>query len=131
MSYKLYKVKVEGKEYQVEVEELTDYPQEMMASSRPAGSVASASAASAAASQAAKAPQSSGSGTPVKAPLQGSILGLAVKVGDSVKKGDVLLKIEALKMENEVFAPSDGVIGSVNVQDGQRVASGDVLCTIR
>lgn len=126
MSYKLYKVKVEGREYQVEVEEMTDYPQEMTAVSRPAGSAASVPAVS---SQAVS--TSSGSGTPVKAPLQGVILGLAVKPGDSVKKGDVLLKIEALKMENEVFAPSDGIIDSVNVQDGQRVGSGDVLCTIR
>lgn len=69
----------------------------------------------------------SGSTTPIKAPLPGKITQVKVKAGDIVKKGDVLLMMEAMKMENEVLASKDGVIESIKVNIGDTVLEGDVL----
>lgn len=68
-----------------------------------------------------------GSSTPVKAPLPGKILQVKVNIGDKVKKGDVLLIMEAMKMENEVMASKDGVIETIKVNVGDNVLEGDVL----
>lgn len=61
---------------------------------------------------------------------RGNILNVNVKVGDSVKKGQVLLILEAMKMENEIMAPKDGTVTAVNVQKGSTVESGALLVTI-
>ena len=66
----------------------------------------------------------------VTAPMPGNILDVKVKAGDSVKAGDTLLILEAMKMENEISAPQDGTIASVNVRKGDVVNSGDLLCTM-
>lgn len=138
MGYKKYKVNVEGKEYTVEVEELTGYSDRERSSSREAGSSASSAPVreqvvekkpEAASAARAEEPVFEGD-TIVKAPLQGVIIGVAVKEGQTVKAGDLLLKIEALKMENEILSPCGGTIKSVKVSDGNRVGSGDVLCVI-
>ena len=80
-----------------------------------------------------------GTGTPVAAaagavsvtaPMPGNILDVKVKAGDSVKAGDTLLILEAMKMENEISAPQDGTIASVNVRKGDVVNSGDLLITM-
>lgn len=68
-----------------------------------------------------------GSTTAVKAPLPGKIMTLRVTKGDIVKKGDVLLIMEAMKMENNVLAEKDGVIENIRVQAGENVLEGDVL----
>lgn len=68
-----------------------------------------------------------GASTPVKAPLPGKILQVKVSVGNKVKKGDVLLIMEAMKMENEVMASKDGVIEAIKVNIGDNVLEGDVL----
>jgi glutaconyl-CoA/methylmalonyl-CoA decarboxylase subunit gamma len=68
-----------------------------------------------------------GSSTPIKAPLPGKILSIKVSKGDIVKKGDVLLIMEAMKMENNVLATKDGVVESIRVQPGDAVLEGDVL----
>lgn len=70
-------------------------------------------------------------GEQVKAPLPGNILDVCVSVGQTVKKGDVLLVIEAMKMENEMLAARDGVVASVAVTKGAIVNSGDVLITLK
>ncbi len=66
----------------------------------------------------------------VSAPMPGKILSIKAKVGQAVNKGDVLLLLEAMKMENEVVALEDGVIASINVETGDSVEAGDVLATI-
>lgn len=68
-----------------------------------------------------------GTTLPVVAPLPGTIMEIAVKVGDIVKKGDKLLIMEAMKMENNVLAEKDGVIEKINVRPGDNVLQGDVL----
>ena len=75
------------------------------------------------------APTSSGSVT-INAPMPGTILKVNVATGQAVKKGDVLMILEAMKMENEIMAPSNGTVASVNVQAGASVDSGAVLCTL-
>ena len=66
----------------------------------------------------------------VKAPMPGNIMKVNVKVGDAVKKGDVLCILEAMKMENEIFAPADGTVASVDVAQGATVATDAVLVTL-
>ncbi len=66
----------------------------------------------------------------VKAPMPGTVLKVNVINGVSVKKGQVLMVLEAMKMENEIMAPCDGVVSSVNVQQGASVDAGAVLCTL-
>ena len=63
----------------------------------------------------------------VNAPMPGVILNIKVAVGQSVKKGDLLLVLEAMKMENEVVAPEDGVVATISVNKGQSVKTGDLL----
>jgi biotin carboxyl carrier protein len=62
--------------------------------------------------------------------MPGTILKVNVSAGDSVKKGDVLCVLEAMKMENDICAPSDGVVASVNAQKGASVNTDDVLVTL-
>jgi biotin carboxyl carrier protein len=62
--------------------------------------------------------------------MPGNIMDVKVSVGQAVKKGDVLLILEAMKMENEIMAPKDGTVGSVAVSKGATVSSGDVLLTL-
>ena len=118
---KKYLVKVNGNQYEVEVEEV--------GGSAP---VAAAAAPSAPAPSApapaprAAAPAAAGASS-VTAPMPGTILKVNVNVGDSVKKGQVLCVLEAMKMENEIVASVDGVVTSVNVTKGTSVNAGDVL----
>ena len=69
-------------------------------------------------------------GVKVNAPMPGKILAVKASVGQAVKEGDVLLILEAMKMENEVVAPQDGTVASINVSEGSSVESGDVLATL-
>ena len=66
----------------------------------------------------------------IKAPMPGTILKVNVSNGQAVKKGDVLMVLEAMKMENEILAPNDGTVSSVGVSQGASVESGTVLCTL-
>ena len=70
------------------------------------------------------------SGAQIKSPMPGTILRVDVSVGQSVKKGDVLCILEAMKMENEIMAPNDAVIVGVHVQAGASVQPGDTLLTL-
>lgn len=112
---KTYKVNVNGTQYMVEIE-LID------------GAQASVSAPKTAPAQAA--PTAPAGGETVKSPMPGTILDVKVKAGDKVEEGQVLMVLEAMKMENEISAPVSGTVASVNVSAGSTVASGDVLCSI-
>lgn len=68
--------------------------------------------------------------TKVNSPMPGTILDVKVSVGQAVKKGDVICVLEAMKMENDIPAPCDGVVASINVQKGASVAANDVLATL-
>jgi biotin carboxyl carrier protein len=72
-------------------------------------------------------PSNKPSANGLKAPLPGSIIRVAVKVGDTVKEGDLLLVMESMKMENNILSEKNGVIKSINVENGQAVLQDDIL----
>lgn len=117
-------VKVNGSQYEVEVEELSADEARGVAQSAHAP----AQPAPQAAPQSTHAPAAPVSGgKTITAPMPGSIISVNVKNGDSFRSGQVLLVLEAMKMENEIMAPCDGKVLSVNVNQGSSVNSGDVL----
>lgn len=79
----------------------------------------------------AAAPAAVGQGEKITAPMPGTILGIKKNTGESVKKGDVIFILEAMKMENEIFAPKDGTMGQVFVSNGATVNIGDILAVIQ
>ncbi|NLY49465.1 MAG: biotin/lipoyl-binding protein [Firmicutes bacterium] len=121
-------VTVNGDTYEVEVEEkgaATAVP----AATMPAPAAAPAANPAPAAPQAAPKPAAAGTGS-VKAPMPGNVLSVNVKPGDQVKRGQVLLTLEAMIMENEIMAPQDGVVKDIFVSAGQSVNTGDVLVNL-
>lgn len=120
-------VNVNGNSYEVEVDEVA-----ANGAAAAAPKAAPAPAAAAPAQKAAPAPAPAAApagGTPVKAPMPGNVIDIKVANGASVKKGDVVVILEAMKMENEIFAPCDGVATVVSSK-GATVNSGDVLITL-
>lgn len=122
---KKYNVTVNGTAYEVTLEAVD--ASEVKASPAPAAAPAAAPAPTPAAAPAA--PVSGGKET-VSSPMPGNILAVNVANGAAVKKGDVLMILEAMKMENEIISPCDGTILSVNVTKGASVETGAVLCVI-
>ena len=127
-----YKVTLNGRTYEVEVEAgkamlLSEY--EAVAPA-PAAAPAAPAAAPAAPAAAPAAPAVTGSGEAVNAPMPGNILKVNVKVGDAVKSGTVLVVLEAMKMENEIMAPKDGTVTQVLVSKGSTVDTGAPLVVI-
>ena len=116
---KNYKVNVNGTEYAISIELISEEEAKKAQAAAPAPAAAPA------------APKAAGEGEQVAAPMPGNILAVNVKEGDAVKKGDVLMILEAMKMENEIMAGVDGVITSVCVAKGATVETGAVLCTIK
>ena len=78
----------------------------------------------------ASAPVTVGGGEPISCPMPGTILDIKVSAGQSVKKGDILLVLEAMKMENEITSPSDAVVKQVVVNKGASVNTGDTLIVL-
>ena len=132
-----YVITLRDKTYEVEVEQgeamiIDEYEAKapVAAAPAPVAAPAAPAAAPAPAAPAAAAPVAVASGTPVTAPLPGNILQIKVSQGQAVKAGDLLILIEAMKMENEVLAPCDGTISQILVSKGQAVATGDTLIVI-
>lgn len=121
---KNYTITVNGNMYDVTVEETAG-----------TGMAAAAPRPMAAPVQAPKAaPAAAGAGTEgsikVNAPMPGKILAVKVNVGDTVKKGQVLVILEAMKMENEIGAPEDGTVAGIHTKDGTTVEAGDLLVSL-
>ena len=121
-----YRITVEGKTYEMDVELIG-------ANGTVVAPVAKAAAPVVAAPKAAPAPVAAkpaevGSGS-VVAPMPGTILKVLKATGDAVKAGEVVLILEAMKMENEITAPADGTVASIPVAKGASVNSGDTLMT--
>ena len=132
---KNYRVTVNGVAYDVVVEELGANPYAPAAPVAPAPVAAPVAApAPAAAPAAAPAPAAKPGGpagaTAVKAPMPGNIIKVNAKAGAAVKKGDVLCVLEAMKMENDIMAPADGTVATVDVTAGQSVQTDTVLLTL-
>lgn len=119
---KRFNITVNGNAYDVAVEEIT-------------GSEAPVAAAPAAVKAAAPAPKAAvaapAGATSVNAPMPGTILDVKVAVGDTVKKGQAIMVLEAMKMENDIPAACDGKIVSINVKKGDSVKSNDLLASIQ
>jgi len=122
---KQYKVTVNGKTYEVEVDEIGSAPAvsavkevlpEVAAAPAPAASIAKAPTAGAAV---------------VSSPMPGTVIKIIIKAGDAVKSGDAVLILEAMKMENEIAAPKDGILDVVAVSKGAAVNAGDLLFSIK
>lgn len=111
---KKYRVKVNGKLYEVELEAVEEVK----------GSIATPAPQAA---PSVSAPVSSGEGTEYPAPIGGKVLDIRVKVGQQVKKGEVLCVIEAMKLENEVKASKDMVIKEIKVSKGSMVGNKEPL----
>lgn len=115
---KIYKIKVNGKSYRVELEAIEECASEAkkeVVKEEP---------------KKVSAP-SNGSAQQVLSPIQGTVVNLKVKPGDKVNKGDVLLIIEAMKLENEVPSPFTGEVAEVLVSKGQNVSAKEVIVTIK
>lgn len=141
------KLEINGKEYSVAIEEfgsthaviavdgkkytvgLKDLGEELKIETvQKSGAVQKISSAPVPSS--APAAQSHGGGHEVLAPLPGLILNVLVKLGDSVKAGQKIMIMEAMKMENDINATKDGKIAVINVQNGSNISEGDILATI-
>ena len=111
---KIYKIKVNGKSYRVELEEIEQVDTAPLEEKKKMESK-----------------KSSNSGAKeVPSPIQGQVTNIKVKVGDKVQKGDVLLIIEAMKLENEVVSPFEGQVAEILVTKGQNVKANDIIITI-
>ncbi len=117
MSSKTYHIKLNGKVYEVEIEEVN-----LSQSVEPTPKVETKPEVKK------EDPKTvSGCGESINAPMPGTITNVLVKDGDNVKKGQVLAILEAMKMENEIVAPHDGVVIAISVDKGQNVNPGDTL----
>lgn len=115
---KNYKVIVNGTAYEIAIEEID------------ASEVKSVQTAEKTAEAPAPVVAAAG-GEKVEAPMPGTILDVKVKEGQSVKAGDILVILEAMKMENEILAPCDGVVAGLSVSNGATVESGALICTVQ
>lgn len=120
---KNYRITVNGNVYDVAVEETG-------AGTAPAAPAAAPKAAPKAAPAAPKAAAGAQGGVKITAPMPGKVLSVKAPVGTAVTKGQVVMILEAMKMENEIVAPQDGTVASIDVAEGGSVEAGAVLATL-
>lgn len=121
---KRFNVTVNGKSYDVAVEEITDGSAPVITAPAPAPSAPAKPA------PAPSAP-AKGEGESVSAPMSGTILDVKANIGDTVSKGQVIMVLEAMKMENDIVSPCDGKITSILVKKGDTVSPSDTLATVQ
>ncbi len=124
-----YIVNLNGKNYEVEVTE-SEAVLLSTTEAAPVAAPAPVAAAPAAAPAPAATPVATAQGTTIASPMPGSILNVSVSVGQAVKAGDVLMVLEAMKMENDIVAPCDGSVKQLLVTKGSVVNTDDVLAVI-
>lgn len=117
-------INVNGNSYEVEVEEVGGASAPV---SRPAPKAAAAEPAAPKAAPASAPVTASAGQEVIESPMPGNIWKILVKEGQEVKSGDVLLILEAMKMENEILAPRDGKVASITTSEGSAVNTGDKL----
>lgn len=129
---KQYTITVNGNTYHVSVEEGFTAAPAAAPVAAPAPAPKAAAPAAPAPEQPAAAPATSGSTGSVKvnSPMPGKIISVKATVGQAVKKGEVILILEAMKMENEIVAPQDGTVAGINVSAGQSVEAGTLLASL-
>ncbi len=126
-----FNITVNGKGYDVAVEEVNGAAPASTPVAAPAPAAAPAASAPAApAAPAPAAPAAPAEGTDVKAPMPGTIMDVKVNVGDTVERGQVVVVLEAMKMENDIVAPVAGKIVSVIAKKGDSVNANDVMAVI-
>ena len=126
-----YRISLNGKDYEIEVEQ--GEAQILSVSDTPVAAAPSAPAAPAAApapAPAAAPAAAPGAGDRVVAPMPGTIVKIAVNPGQAVKAGEILVILEAMKMENEIVAPRDGTVGTIVTSKGASVNTDDLLLTL-
>lgn len=130
---KKYNIVVNGTAYQVEVDEVGGAASPSVASAPVASAPVAPAPVASAPAPAAPAPAAapSAGAQVISSPMPGTVLDVKVSPGQAVKSGDVLIILEAMKMENEIMAPSDGTVDTVPVAKGAAVNSGDVLVTLK
>jgi len=131
---KKFNVTVNGKAYAVEVEEVGSgqpvFTYAPAPQAAPVQQVAPAPQAAPASAPAPKASSAPVAGELMEAPMPGTIFDIRVTEGQAVKAGDIILILEAMKMENELVAPIDGTIAKIHTSKGTAVSTGDALVTI-
>ena len=146
-----YQYKVQGVDYDVEIEEVEGnvakvnvngirFDVEMKQPINPTSTLkkvhieapkpVARPAVAPAAAPAADKPMAAGTGSPVKAPLPGTVIDIKVNVGDMVKVGDIVLVLEAMKMQNNIESEFEGTVTSITIKPGESVMEGAVLMTI-
>lgn len=126
---KKYNVTVNGVTYEVVVEEAGEVAAAPVPQAPKTAAPAAPKAAPAPAAKPAATKPAAGAKT-VNAPMPGTILKVNVKVGDAVKKNDLICILEAMKMENEIFAAEDGTVTAINTPQGTSVNTGDAIVTL-
>lgn len=127
---KTFNVTVNGKSYEVQVEEVKSNQPASKAPSAPKAATTAPAPAPVAAPTPQAAPTVAAGANTVNAPMPGKVIAVAVTVGQTVKKGDLLLTLEAMKMENEIFAQADAVVSDVLVEAGQTVPAGGPMIVL-
>ena len=128
-----YSATLNGKQYEVELERVEEYapiPRGGVAAAAPTAPIAAPAVKAAPATPAAPAPAAAPSGATIEAPMPGKILKVNVTPGQAVKYGDTVIIMEAMKMETEIVAQSDGTVAQVLVKAGDMVDTGAALVTM-